>query len=140
METDWRKLSWPGGHVRRMMRRCSWHSRDKVHSRNGDTSGAAAANLAGRPRNVLIANDREIAIRRLLDERLQILKVFDPLDLLWAQPRRLSLRRGRVSKIRRGGLIRHLTIVHCALPYIDAGQRRCPYSCPCRIDAGAARP
>src|SRR5918995_4786016 len=98
METNWRKLSWPGGHVRRTMRQCSWHSRDRVRSRNGDTSGAAEVNLAGRSRDVLVADDREIAIRRLLDERFEILKILDSLDLLRAQPRWLSLGPGRVGK------------------------------------------
>src|SRR5215216_5926225 len=84
METDWRGRSWPDGRAPRTMRPCSWPSRDSVRSRNGDASAAAAVNLAGRSRDVLVADDREIAIRRLLDERLEIFKVLEPLDLLRA--------------------------------------------------------
>src|SRR5688500_4243396 len=104
------------------MRPSSWHSRTSVWSRAAHSSAAPAVKLAGRSWDILVANDREGAARRLLDERLEIFKVLESLDLLRAQPRSLSLSLGRVRgitpRISPGGLSRHVSIAHCPLPGI----------------------
>src|SRR5215212_4354465 len=95
------------------MRPCSWHNRDNVRSPSGDTS-AMVENLAGRSRDILVTDDREGAIRRLLEERLEIFKVLELLDLLRTQPRRLSLRPGHIHGIGAGGLSWRVSIAHLA--------------------------
>src|SRR5829696_7773128 len=97
METHWHKRSWTAGSAAPTTRPCSWRSRGSVRSRNGETG--TAADLAWCSGDVLVADDREGVTRPALDERLEILKVLTPLDLLRTQPGGLSRSPGRVRGI-----------------------------------------